>query len=487
MRYFLFLILLIETSIAKGQEKVYTPPIKVDPISNALAETSGLQWAGNSLWSFNDGGNGAVLYRIDTASNAILQTINLEGATNIDWEDIAFDGTHFYIGDFGNNANGARADLKIYKFPLGAIPDYAGNPTVTIPSSQIAVINFSYSDQPQPLEATTFNRTKFDCEAMLVDGQKIHLFSKNWIDATTTHYVIDAVTAGSYSAVPLETLATGYLVTAADKVPGASTIVLIGYQNSGFGEHFIHLLSEFSGGLFFNGNRRLVKLPNAAEIGQAEGIAFRNAAYGYISNEKFVRTVFGFTVTVNQKLRSFSVADFPLAVVLPLELKSFTAINRKDANEINWLFADPAKEVSIEYSKNKTDFVTVHKAKTSVGGSFLHHAPTGLAYYRLAWKGATGNILYSSIVSVRNNAVSGLSNVLLRSNGQLSFMLNGDAVSDCAFRLLTTDGKLVAQRKLSMLTPGLNQLSFSQHLSSDIFLLYFSNEASSRSHFLKVE
>ena len=91
--------------------KSYTPKVKADPISNVLVESSGLQMAGNFLWSFNDGGGAATIYRIDTLTNTLLQTVNLSGATNMDWEDIAFDGTDFYIGDFGNNANGARTDL----------------------------------------------------------------------------------------------------------------------------------------------------------------------------------------------------------------------------------------------------------------------------------------------------------------------------------------------------------------------------------------
>ena len=91
----------------------YTPPIKVDPISITLVENSGLQMAGNYLWSFNDGGGAAAIYRIDTITNAVLQKVSLGGTVNIDWEDIAFDGTNCYVGDFGNNYNGARTDLKI--------------------------------------------------------------------------------------------------------------------------------------------------------------------------------------------------------------------------------------------------------------------------------------------------------------------------------------------------------------------------------------
>jgi hypothetical protein len=283
---------------------IYTPPIKVDPISPVLIESSGLQMAGNYLWSFNDGGGAAAIYRIDTITNALIQTVKLEGASNVDWEDIAFDGTNIYVGDFGNNANGARADLKIYKFKLSAIPDYVNNADVTIPSEDISVINFSYSDQPQPLQATTNNNTKFDCEAMFIDGGKIHLFTKNWIDKNTTHYLIDGIVAGDYLATPVETLATNYLVTAADKVYGQNIVALLGYQATGLGYHFIHILSAFSGGNYFNGNKRQINLPTAFVMGQAEGITFRTGSYGYISNENVA------ALSVNQKLRSFDISSF---------------------------------------------------------------------------------------------------------------------------------------------------------------------------------
>lgn len=295
----------------------YAPLVKVDPLSMLLSESSGLQMAGGFLWSFNDGGGAAAIYRLDTTSVAVLQTVNLDGATNVDWEDIAFDGASFYIGDFGNNASGDRTDLKIYKFPLAAVSDYVANPTLTIPSSQIEVINFTYSDQV-PVAATTPNRTRFDCEAMIVDKGKIHLFTKNWVEVNCTHYVINSTSPGTYVATPVETLATGYLVTAADKAPGTNTMVLLGYQASGTGAHFLHVLSDYSRGLYFNGNKRRIDLPSVAEMGQAEGIAFRSDTYGYISNERFERSFGGFILTVEQKLRSFNLAPFlPPGVASP--------------------------------------------------------------------------------------------------------------------------------------------------------------------------
>ena len=100
--------------------KSYTPTVKLNKISDTLVESSGLQWTGNALWSFGDEGNAAI-YRLDTMTGFILQKVTLGAATNVDWEDIAFDGTDLYIGDFGNNFGG-RNDLKIYKFSFSLIP-----------------------------------------------------------------------------------------------------------------------------------------------------------------------------------------------------------------------------------------------------------------------------------------------------------------------------------------------------------------------------
>lgn len=288
----------------------YTPPVKVDPINNTLYETSGLQWAANALWTFNDSGGEAAIYRIDTASNAILQKVTLQGAGNTDWEDIAFDGFHFYIGDFGNNSTGARTNLRIYKIPLSAIPDPSVNTNVIIPSAQVGIIHFTYSDQPQPPVASGSDNTKFDCEAMIVDDGKIHLFTKNWINLNSTHYIIPSVMPGTYIATPLETLHTNFLVTGADQAVGDKVIALLGYQVTGLANHYLFYLSDYSGGFYFNGNKRKLDIGNVMVMGQGEGICFRNGHYGYISNERVVRTISGTTFTFTPKLRAFDIRNF---------------------------------------------------------------------------------------------------------------------------------------------------------------------------------
>jgi hypothetical protein len=285
----------------------YTFTIKVDPLSDSVIESSGLQMAGGYLWTLNDKNGKASLYRIDTTSNTLQQRVILKNIINDDWEDMAFDGTYFYIGDFGNNLTGGRTNLAIYKFPFSAID--VNNTVDTIQPDEIETITFIYSDQPQPVVATGNNNTKYDCEAMIVDNNKVHLFSKNWLDNTTTHYVINSTAAGNYTAMAMETFANGYLVTAADKIAGENIIVLLGYVNSGAGNHYLHILSDYKADSFFTGNKRKIDLGDATIMGQSEGITFRNGKYGYISNEKFSRTVGPFTITVNQKLRSFDIGN----------------------------------------------------------------------------------------------------------------------------------------------------------------------------------
>jgi hypothetical protein len=284
----------------------YTPPIQVNSISSTLDETSGLQIVNKDLWTFNDSGGDPAIYKIDSLTNTILQKVTLGGATNVDWEDIAFDGTYIYIGDFGNNDNGARTNLKIYKVPVAAIPPHTTNATYTVAANLIQVINFTYADQPQPPVAqSNTNTIKYDCEAMLIDSGKIHLFTKDRANLSTTHYIINTTNAGTYALTPVETLATNYLVTAADKAPNQQVIILYGYQKTGAGLHFIHLLSNYYNGLYFNGNKRKLDLPDATIMGQGEGITFRDDSTGYISNELVTSGI-----TIPQRLRFFNVGRF---------------------------------------------------------------------------------------------------------------------------------------------------------------------------------
>ena len=479
----------IDNNSCKYQKKIYTPPPqKFDSLSAALKETSGLQWAANALWSFNDGGNSPALFRIDTVSDAVLQTVVLENATNTDWEDIAFDGTYFYIGDFGNNTNGDRDDLKIYKFPLSAIP-VSSDDVVTVPSSAIDIISFSYNDQPLPLMPAGLNKTKYDCEAMIVDGGNIHLFSKNWNDKTTTHYVIGGTAAGSYVATATEVLATGYLVTAADKVPGANTVVLLGYLNELPGYHFLTVLSNYSNGSYFNGITRLIDLPSALEMGQAEGLTFRNGRYGYISNEWVQRTINPFPpFTVRQRLYSFDMAAFAPDLVLPLSLLQFDVQPANGQQRINWLFSEPAVQVTVQHSRNGTDFTNLQTYHHSISGMFRHQPSAGVNYYRLAWKEKNGGDKFSTILRASASAKNELANVVLSASGQLQLVNTGSRTDAFQARLLTVDGRTLARAARFTLVPGINRLQFAKPLQRNaLLLLQLKNDKEEYTKLLRVE
>lgn len=455
---------------------LYTPPAKATASDNVLTEASGLQWAGNALWTFADGGGAAAIYRVDTQSYAVLQTVQLGGATNVDWEDIAFDGTYFYLGDFGNNANGARTNLKIYKFPLSAIPDYGSQPMVTIPPAQVSILNFTYSNQV-PVVPTDANKTAFDCEAMLVDGGKIHLFTKNWIDATTTHFVINGTDAGTYVADSLETLAAGYLVTAADKAPGTNLVVLMGYQYAFPANHFMHLLSDYSNGLYFNGNRRKINLPSALEMGQAEGITLTTAVSGFINNEKIF--------TVGSKLHTFNISPFVPRAVLPLDLKSFFVTQKDGESHISWQFASTVNRLELQYSSNRTDFVMLQSYATSATGSYRHRPATAVACYRLAWTTTAGAERFSDVVclNVPGRRYSGF---YLNGNGELQFTAATASPRQVACRLLSTDGRLVAQTPFQTVAAGTNKFKLTKTLApNSVYVVQLMDGAESVSFLVK--
>jgi len=134
-------------------------------LADELDEISGMISHNDNILAFGDGGSAASLFEIDS-SCLIAREFKIEGATNHDWEAIADDDQFIYIGDIGNNA-GKRKDLNILKISKDQL-----NENTPVHSR----IDFSYEDQ---LEFGQDELHNFDCEAMVVDGNKIFLFTKN--------------------------------------------------------------------------------------------------------------------------------------------------------------------------------------------------------------------------------------------------------------------------------------------------------------------
>ncbi len=253
-----------------------TPTLNYN-LNTALNESSGLIWWNKQIWTHNDSGNDPLLYALDKTSGAILKTVTISNATNVDWEDITQDDKYIYIGDFGNNSNGNRTNLKIYKVKKSAVKNGT--------SVTATVINFSYNDQTD-FTPTGSNNTNFDCEALIAYGDSLFLFSKDWVDNRTRLYKLPK-TPGTYSAINIGELNVQGLITGAEIVAGKRAIVLTGYNS--ILTPFVYMLYDFTGNQFFGANKRKVSLNQS--FSQMEGICAFNTKTFYVSNERVQQVI----------------------------------------------------------------------------------------------------------------------------------------------------------------------------------------------------
>lgn len=123
---------------------------KVATVNNKeIDEASGLVMSRNNpntIWTHNDSGDEPRIFLISNKGK-YLATYFVEGATNIDWEDISIANdngiNYLYVGDIGDNAS--ESEVKsIYKFPEPTID----STKIPIESSisNAKTIRFKYPD-----------------------------------------------------------------------------------------------------------------------------------------------------------------------------------------------------------------------------------------------------------------------------------------------------------------------------------------------------
>lgn len=254
-------------------------------LSDTLNESSGLVEWGNHLYTHNDDTD-LHLYQLDKNGN-ITKSIKLNGIKNKDWEELTHDKTHFYLGDFGNNANGNRSDLIIYKMAKDSLFD---NP-------KIETITFSYPEQTD-FSRQKSNKTDFDCEAFIATENELILFTKQWKNNQSAVYRLPK-TPGNYSAEYLTTLKVKGLITGATFVEEKNRIALCGHNKKL--KPFIYLITDFNNFNFEKANQRKIKLK--LPFHQIEAISSTNGIDFYLTNERFSRKIIG---TVEQQLHYFS-------------------------------------------------------------------------------------------------------------------------------------------------------------------------------------
>jgi hypothetical protein len=122
------------------------------PEASGIADSKSIK---DNLWVIEDSGNPARLFLLKH-EGSVTDSINLTGAINRDWEDVAVGKgpddalSYLYIGDIGDN-NLAYASYTIYRAPEPT----ALHTDITVYDK----INFTYPDGPH------------DAEALLVDDK----------------------------------------------------------------------------------------------------------------------------------------------------------------------------------------------------------------------------------------------------------------------------------------------------------------------------
>lgn len=234
-----------------------TNKIKEGKLPVCLNENSGMvkAWQDGFYWTHNDSGGSPELYMIN-AQGQMFDTLKVEGAENIDWEDLAKDNKgNIYVGDFGNNLNN-RTNLTIYK------KNYQGTSKIT----------FEYADQDF---SDTLNRI-FDCEAFFWHNDSLHLFTKSWNKGkkiTKLYSIPD--TEGHYSAQPKAKALFKVPVTGADISPDGSRFALITY-----GKILVFNITENQ--INFSNPVKCIKIGK----NQTEAIVFENNNKIIFSNEQ---------------------------------------------------------------------------------------------------------------------------------------------------------------------------------------------------------
>ena len=271
----LFLLLLAPTM---AQEEgtaefspLFLPKLKAE-LPEEVNETSGLFFHNGRLWTHNDSGGKPILYALDTTTFEVVQKVTLSNAKNKDWEDVCTDGKTVFVGDFGNN-NGNRKNLRIFTFPLSAIPD-EGDASVTVDS-----IRFSFGDQ------TNFEKRRyehdFDCEAMFTSEDYLYLLSKGWETGTTRLYRLPK-TAGNHVAEVVNGFDSQGLITGADYDRENRIMVVVGYVKS-IWKPFMYIIFDFDEAGVKLSNHRF-EMPQWVGA-QTEGICFFDDGRCYVSAE----------------------------------------------------------------------------------------------------------------------------------------------------------------------------------------------------------
>ncbi len=307
------------------------PDVSYD-LDSEVRETSGLvSWDG-TLYTHNDD-NDRNFYSVDPNSGFSTLALDFSIVPQVDWEELAQDLDYFYLGDFGNNENGDRQDLRIYKVLKNSL--FGG-------TIQVDTIEFSYPEQTD-FSGTGPNNTDFDCESMVIGTDSIYLFTKEWVSQGTALYSLPK-TGGQHQAQLLDHFNVSGLITGASAQLDDRLIVLSGYN--GQLEPFFLCLYDFTGNDFLGANKRV--LSYNAQFHQIEAISTTDGITYHVTNESFAQG----PVNILPKIHTFDFRDYLIHYLDPSQV----GIQENEPNSVV-VFPNPSTEViSVQGANNSTSY-----------------------------------------------------------------------------------------------------------------------------------
>ena len=158
------------------------------------------------LWVEEDSGNDAAVYALEPTGEVVAE-VTVDGATNEDWEDLAWARGRLWVGDIGDNER-ERSTIEVYSFRE---PRDRGVSTV-----DATTLRLRYEDGPH------------DAEAMFVDPRDEHLYiiAKQFTEPKSAVYAVRLreVRPGDVGVLRLVARVPLSFVTAADLGPAGIVV-----------------------------------------------------------------------------------------------------------------------------------------------------------------------------------------------------------------------------------------------------------------------